>query len=415
MSFIEFSSITIKRFNTFAGEQSQHLWLTAEYPGLVFVKGRNDYEPELGSNGAGKSSLFEALCWCLYGQTTDGMKTGDVTPWEGDTPEVLVVVRKGSKAKAHHILRQGTKVFINNDPTDQTGVDNFLGISLEVFKHTVLFGQGQGLFFDLSPREKMDVLVTALQLDRWDERAEAASAEAKALVEKQRCIQTEIAASEAVVRDAERDLKIADEKAGEWKAGQETSKSDLKARAVDIENRLNALYDNHDAADLAADRAGTEIKALQRNLDKLVDEAAEARSLHDQAAALLRAAVGTVERLSKDQCPTCGQSLKGKDITARVKHLNAEIKRGVPKVLVDTKQAADDAVTKARNLLGNLLEEERAARTTLDLSGPEIARLKAQLAEVNDQRSNKKEEANPYLEQARALRKKIRKLDEDLK
>jgi DNA repair exonuclease SbcCD ATPase subunit len=42
--------------------------------GLVLVLGQNKDADGADSNGSGKSSLFDALCWCLWGTTTRGVK-----------------------------------------------------------------------------------------------------------------------------------------------------------------------------------------------------------------------------------------------------------------------------------------------------------------------------------------------------
>ena len=46
--------------------------------GLVLIEGKNLDDTSAKSNGAGKSSLVDALCWCLYGKTARGLSTDDV-------------------------------------------------------------------------------------------------------------------------------------------------------------------------------------------------------------------------------------------------------------------------------------------------------------------------------------------------
>ena len=45
-------------------------------PGLYLVDGKN--LDEGGSNGAGKSGIWEALAWSLFGVTTRGLSSGEV-------------------------------------------------------------------------------------------------------------------------------------------------------------------------------------------------------------------------------------------------------------------------------------------------------------------------------------------------
>lgn len=66
---IEFSKVVIKNFMSI-GEASINL----KDRGLTIVKGVNNYEPKLDSNGSGKSSIFESIIWALTGSTTRGLK-----------------------------------------------------------------------------------------------------------------------------------------------------------------------------------------------------------------------------------------------------------------------------------------------------------------------------------------------------
>ncbi|UUZ75419.1 ATP-binding protein [Polaromonas sp. P1(28)-13] len=45
--------------------------------GLLLIQGENRDDTSAKSNGAGKSSIVDALCWCLYGETARGV-SGDL-------------------------------------------------------------------------------------------------------------------------------------------------------------------------------------------------------------------------------------------------------------------------------------------------------------------------------------------------
>lgn len=68
--------------------------------GFTLVTGENDLG---GSNGSGKSSLFDAIYWCLFGETTKGL-TGDDVVRRGEK-DCLVSIDLEHDNKCYSILR----------------------------------------------------------------------------------------------------------------------------------------------------------------------------------------------------------------------------------------------------------------------------------------------------------------------
>ena len=66
---INFKEITIQGFRSV-----ENIHLTLNNQGIVVVKGINDYEDTASSNGSGKSSIFEAIIFALFEETSSGEK-----------------------------------------------------------------------------------------------------------------------------------------------------------------------------------------------------------------------------------------------------------------------------------------------------------------------------------------------------
>ena len=64
MKFLKVWGQNFLRFGPFSFDLDQR--------GLVAIQGENRDDPSAISNGAGKSSLIDAICWCLYGSTARG-------------------------------------------------------------------------------------------------------------------------------------------------------------------------------------------------------------------------------------------------------------------------------------------------------------------------------------------------------
>src|SRR5260370_207423 len=121
--------------------------------GLVLIQGENSDDTSAESNGAGKSSIADAISWCLYGPTPPG-EDGDgvVNIAAGKNCSVIVQIeeggqlysitrhRKHSKGKNSLTVIQfdlattgSTALTKGTDKLTQEVVNAIMGCSLEVF------------------------------------------------------------------------------------------------------------------------------------------------------------------------------------------------------------------------------------------------------------------------------------------
>lgn len=153
-------------------------------PGFWFLGGRNEVDSALGANGAGKSSLWDAIFWCLYGVSVKGAKASDLVSWGSKRP--VVTVRLLINENVFEIAREGSpeKLWLSDEKKGQevvaqNAIDRLLGLSKERFKQSVLFGQGARLFFDMAVPERGILLDEILDLSLWQRLAERADKQAK--------------------------------------------------------------------------------------------------------------------------------------------------------------------------------------------------------------------------------------------
>lgn len=125
--------------------------------GLVLIEGVNKDDPSARSNGAGKSSIVDALSWCLYGKTARGVTGGDVVNkkagkdcsvtlqiYDNETEYVVVRERKNASTGA---LKLGSFVPEHVDLTKgtmaetQKAIEEIMGCPYEVFVAAVYAGQ----------------------------------------------------------------------------------------------------------------------------------------------------------------------------------------------------------------------------------------------------------------------------------
>lgn len=107
--------------------------------GLTLIEGRNEDDESANSNGAGKSSLVDALCWCLYGVTGRGV-SGDAVINKKAKKECVVGVEVWTEGLNCYYIERGrkSKRLGNNLIVQRVIVDgNDVGSGCELTKTTV--------------------------------------------------------------------------------------------------------------------------------------------------------------------------------------------------------------------------------------------------------------------------------------
>ena len=173
-------TLQIKGFKSFI--QPVDIYFEEHEAGLYNVTGKNLKEPELGSNGAGKSTIWQAWYWCLFGKTKGDMKAGDVESWEGEG-YVQVVIEWSQQDKLYTLLRSRNpnkltlmeSADIEPYNVDQAKVEQVIKMTPEIFEATYLRYQYARDFFDLQPAEKTALLQQVLNLGHWLDKSKKAA------------------------------------------------------------------------------------------------------------------------------------------------------------------------------------------------------------------------------------------------
>lgn len=423
---LSFDAVTVAHFRSFAKAQT----LDLSQPGLWFMRGQNEAEPALSANGAGKTSVWAAVCWCLYGKTPDGLKNPDIKPWsKSGIPEVTVSI--SVDGTSHRITRRAVTNGLSIDDVE-CGPDEaakLIGLEYDVFINTILLAQGQPLFFDRPPKDKMQLFSDVLTLGRWDDHSARAVAQARELERLASEIAGEALGVEANLAQARELLETAREGSRAWDEARKGRAEALGTELKALEQLLEAQERRHGEATLSGDGAGAELKAARLQMPKLravLDAAKEALADETQR---VRAAESEVGRLKRELaaferakvCPTCGQALKGKqhehasDLPGKLAKAQKAAAKPIPKAVIEARDNAQCAVDLLTAHMTEFEEIENKAQTALGYFGPQVAELKTKINGLKLSRAERDDERNPYTEQIQTLRRNTQKLEVTLR
>lgn len=433
-------AIHITNFGPFVGRQT---FKFPEDPGLYFLWGDNQEEPRLGSNGAGKSKLWDALIWVLFGKTSRGLRAGDVSSWDigkGTKVELEVTTPSGEDVCIERTWSPNSWLLHRNEglkPEDLTKAPNnpvlaWLALDFEPFLQSVLMAQTTPMFLDLKADAKAALFAKVMDLDQWLDRSAAASEKAKAQDRTCRQLEQRLASTEGKLQ-AVKGASVADE-AEAW---DEEHDKQILALADSYERTIDAAADLRDslpqlermveAAKAAVDSCHESERTVKSGL------ASWQNQYHTQAQEIAKAeqrletAQQTYEALAEsDQCPTCGEFISEKNIKSHkheVKHLRVDLDE-----LLAKQRATKDALDLAQDNYRTKQQQTDQALHSLEdheaaLKGArrDLARLEKDLDDMEDQHERLEKRVNPFQaieersQQERAeLRRQLHSLQSDL-
>lgn len=144
--------------------------------GLVLVRGLNNYEPKLESNGSGKSAIFESIVWCLTGNTTRG--SSSVSNQFLESPASVEIdlslddsnyqiTRINSSPKSLKIIKDGEDISGSTYTKSSQILQSELGlISYDILTSIIILSQGlPGRFSSLRPADRKNRLDSLAGID----------------------------------------------------------------------------------------------------------------------------------------------------------------------------------------------------------------------------------------------------------
>ncbi|EPL2353805.1 AAA family ATPase [Klebsiella pneumoniae] len=389
--------------------------------GLVLIQGVNAGDSSAASNGAGKSTLMNSLMWCIYGETSHGVKGDDVLS-TGHEKNCRVKVTIEDEGKRYAIIRHRKhKEFKNRlivrgedgdmtkgkDSLTQEFVERLIGASKEVFMASIYASQeAMPDLPGMSDKNLKTIVEEAAGVDRLTKAYAIARERANAAAARMETTKTKMDACLSLVESAQNELESAKTSSEAWERDRnerlDVARADLVGAEVtltevemelrslpeqirDTENAIGkereklASKEEHDAKLVKVRGAITDIRASIRITENIQKEAM-------QRARALKVKAEEVNTKVGEPCPTCGKAYCLEDLST-VKESFVEQARSE----ISQAQASATSVVKYQEHLEKALKiESSLVASTPDVSAI-ISRIEQLTKELGTLRHREKE------------------------
>jgi len=439
--------LLLLEFNDFKSFTGKHSFDLNREAGLYFITGINKIEPELGANGAAKSTIWDALTWCLWGKTIRDERPADaILPWHVKKPNTwvrLVYKRNGEMYEIKRTRKPNEiKLYVGDDDDNsrvlqQKEVAETFGMSEDLFRRALVIGQFGTQFLDMTPEPQTKMFAEALALDTWLDAADAAGKHASACearaaearLDEQRHrggLEEADAAASHAAKEADR---WAEDKAARLKAAEQEENDakqavqDSAAKAPPRPRNAQGLEEQLRLAEQQlASNEGLLRQARQSLLNaERLQAATDARlKIVDEDIAKVEAALAAKEAT----CPQCGQPVSKKHLQDELKQLRA-VRVDKASQCERDKNAIEDARKRVEDLASKVEdfgEAVHSARSSLEEATSRYTNWEAAHKLLEDRLQDKSRtadaiyrEANPHEVAERRAQERITKLADLLK
>lgn len=323
----------LKMQNFYAFREAE---LNLENRGLVLILGDNLDGSKANSNGSGKSAIFDAICWCLWGVTPRGSK-GDNVVNRKTKKNCVVSVTFTEGGNTYEVIRhqKDTEHFKKNDleflvngvddcgksmATAQLKVNDTLGLDFDTFC-SLMPGAGVKAA-EMTDKGIKELLEGLLQTELLAVAQKVAKERIKEIDLKLAAVQQEIKEYNFKMETQTSLIKEYMEKSASFKSDQQTTLKQMQA-AVDLqEENLKSLTDEVGVATKAAAklvRLREHLKTVDQTMAQaLAKSEALAEELGNKLDPLDKAAdeylweytkLGEEKLPESAQCPSCHQEI----------------------------------------------------------------------------------------------------------
>lgn len=375
MNSIKFNCVKLNNFLSYKEAE-----LRLDRNGFILVNGENKNPTDNSlSNGCGKSSLFNAIAWCLTGQTTSGIKdVSNIYLNETTSVEVDFNINDTKYKVVRTKNPSNIKIYINGEDKSGKGIrdgeqllaEYIPSLTSTLINSVIILGQGLPQRFTantpagrketLEKLSNSDFMIAEIK-DRIARRKTYLNTEIRNIEDNKLKLETELNLNNQSIEKTEEDInnllaenikdkeiKLEEE---QYNLGQKKLERDrLSEKLTEEEDEVGQIEYNH--SELLSNNLDKvdEFKSKLTNTDELLNEVNELNSE-------IKVKEQELEKLKniKDTCPTCGQKLPDVHV---VDTTSLEQEIGELTHIFDVKRAELDRIIEEKHELVNNFKEQ---------------------------------------------------------
>jgi len=320
---IRFKSVTFSNFMSF-GKKSTTVFLDTNNVSLILGQNLDIGAEGLSKNGVGKSTIFQAIVWCMFGQGISPIKQDDFVNminkkkmWvnlEFEVDGVDYQISRARKPAKLELFRNGEPCTLHSSKNTDEAIIEIVGMSYEVFMNTVLLTNHPENFMVLKPAAQKTFIEQLLDINLLTKRASSVKAMAKDNTVDMQLEDQQKNNIERSNRQTLANIESLSEKQSKWSGEQEIKILNAEQEldmltGVDVEGNLEALIELQGFTD--------ELSSITHDIDKLTAVLVE----NDRS---MTKCINDKTHLEAGTCPRCKQSwVSEEELTTTLEQIEA--------------------------------------------------------------------------------------------
>lgn len=365
-----------------------------------------------GATGNGKSSIFSALVWCLYGKNIKG--NSNVNTWKKFQPKKYLgtkvevyfstgehihrVIRclkyteevEGAKGNSRLIYQiDGSEVEDKKKRSIQSVIEHDLGLSYALFLNSIMFGQGLKRLIQESGANQRELFEEVFELGYLSRAQKLAKERYQESNQEYDSLEKDISYKQQTLESINENLDSIKSKQASFKDTQKDQIKVLKKRKSELKAKLG---------EAKARTNGVDIKALNKEQEKVNKEiVSEKKKLNDAKATLGISLEELVDKIIK--------LLKKKEYEASLKEL---VKL---KTAFETQEIVKERILGLQDSFNRLSQKIHELNSWMS----KLKSLSSQLGDLDEQIQNKKESEPDFDSLIEQNVGKVEKIEKEIK